>query len=303
MEPGLYMVATPIGNLEDLSPRARSILAAADVIACEDTRHSARLLAAFGIGRKRLVAVHEHNEIETSALLVREAAAQGHTIAYVSDAGTPGVSDPGAVLCAEAHRQGMKVYSVSGPSALASCLSVCGFKSPFVLFSGFLPRRRAEKKGLIERAVRVAPCVFVFYESPRRIQQTVEDIQSFLSGAVRMCISRELSKVFESNRVTTVGEARACLLDEQLRGEFTVALELQGVHDVLSPNPSELGAENLTVQAAAAKALEMVAVGQSLRSAAQELTRSSPGLKSRDVYQAALQLGNLQREKGEGHEE
>lgn len=302
MEPGLYMVATPIGNLDDLSPRARAVLADADVVACEDTRHSARLLAACGIGRKRLVSVHEHNETGASSGLIGEALASGYALAYISDAGTPGVSDPGARLCEEAHHQGLKVFSVGGPSALASCLSVCGFKAPMVLFCGFMPRRAAEKQALFEKSLRVAPCVLVFYESPRRILQTIEEIQSILVPTVPVCICRELSKVFESNRVTTVGGARDCLLGEQVKGEFTIALELlQSESSLLEPQAFE-SADVLSLDAAAHKALQMCETGIPLRSASQQLARSVAHLRSRDVYQASLRLA-AQRKQGDSRDD
>lgn len=303
MEPGLYMVATPIGNLDDLSPRARAVLAEADLIACEDTRHSARLLAACGIGRKHLVSVHEHNETDASSSLIRETMTSGHALAYVSDAGTPGVSDPGARLCKEAHRQGLRVFSVGGPSALASCLSVCGFKEPMVLFCGFMPRRSAEKRALFEKALRVAPCVLVFYESPHRVLKTIEEIQAILAPTVPVCLSRELSKVYESNRVTTVGEARACLLGEQVKGEFTIAVELQKSESSLLEPIAYATSGDLSLDDAAHKALEMCETGIPLRSASQQLARSVQHLRSRDVYQAALQLAELRKHGGSRDDE
>ena len=181
MTPGvLFVVATPIGNLADASPRALETLRSADLVACEDTRTTRTLLARHGIST-RTVALHEHNERRAAAGLI-DALREGKSIALVSDAGTPALSDPGAWLVREAHRAGVRVSPIPGPSAAAAAISVSGFAAPSFLFAGFLPATRSARRKALE-ALDV-PWPVVFYEAPHRIADTLADLaERFLRQA------------------------------------------------------------------------------------------------------------------------
>jgi 16S rRNA (cytidine1402-2'-O)-methyltransferase len=220
----LHIVATPIGNLSDLSPRARTVLAGVDVVAAEDTRHSGQLLQHFGI-QARLVALHEHNEAQQSQALLVELQA-GASVALVSDAGTPAVSDPGSRLVALAHAHGIPVLAVAGPSALTAAISVAGLGALPISFHGFLPARsRARRQAL--SALAHAPGTLVFYEAPHRIREMVGDLAQAFDPARVVVLARELTKRFESVHRCSVAAAPAWLDadSDHLRGEFVVVVE------------------------------------------------------------------------------
>lgn len=218
----LYVVATPIGNLSDLSPRAREVLAAADLVACEDTRTTRPLLAAHGITAKT-VALHEHNERVAGARLV-EALAAGKTIALVSDAGTPAISDPGALVVEAAHRAGIRVVPVPGPNAAMAAYCASGFLADRFLFAGFLPASgSARRKSL---AALDAACPVIFYEAPHRILETVEDLAAAFGATRELVIARELTKKFEEIVRLPLGGAKAWIEGNAHRqqGEFVLVL-------------------------------------------------------------------------------
>ncbi len=181
----LHVVATPIGNLRDIGLRALDVLRSADLIAAEDTRTTQHLLAAHGI-QARLVAVHEHNERGAAARLI-EALRGGRSVAYVSDAGTPGISDPGARLVAAVRAAGLPVTPIPGPSAVAAALSVAGIDGPW-LFVGFLPNKTAARRKTL-RSYAAWPCALVLYEAPHRVQATVGDLLAALDGARTLLIA------------------------------------------------------------------------------------------------------------------
>lgn len=220
----LYVVATPIGNLRDVTLRALDVLAAVDLIAAEDTRVTARLLAHHGIDRPTL-AVHEHNE-QRAADQVIAALAAGRSVALVSDAGTPGVSDPGAAVVAAVRAAGHRVVVVPGPSALAAAWSVAGFAGTQLHFCGFLPARAGERNRAIESVAGLG-CALVFYEAPHRIVECVRALAQGLGGKRRIVIARELTKLFESVHATTLGEAGDWLEADadRRRGEFVLVVE------------------------------------------------------------------------------
>jgi len=191
----LVVVATPIGNLGDLSPRAAEALAAADVIACEDTRRSRKLLTAAGIAGKRLVAVHEHNEAEQAAQLV-ELIRGGSRVALVTDAGTPAVSDPGERVVAAAAAAGLPVEVVPGPSALLAALVVSGLPTERFVFEGFLPRKGGERTARLA-TVAAEPRTVVLYEAPHRVAATLRDLAGACGGDRRVAVARELTKLHE----------------------------------------------------------------------------------------------------------
>ena len=224
MSPGtLFVVATPIGNLADASPRSIETLKSVDLIACEDTRTTRTLLARYGIAT-RAVALHEHNERRAAAGLV-EALRDGKSVALVSDAGTPALSDPGAWLVAEAHRAGIRVTPLPGPSAAAAALSVSGFAAERFLFAGFLPAGRSARRKALE-ALEV-PWPVVIYEAPHRIGETLADLAQRFGDERQILIGRELTKKFEEVARLTLGEAAAWLAAhaQRAQGEFVLVLE------------------------------------------------------------------------------
>ena len=217
----LYVIATPIGNLSDLSPRARETLAAVDCVAAEDTRRTGRLLASLGI-QADLVSYHDHNESgRTSQLLNR--LAKGEDIGLVSDAGTPLISDPGYRLVKEASDAGFAVVPIVGPSAVIAALSVCGLPVSAFTFIGFLPRKGINKS---VEALRNDRRTLVFYESPNRITDTLA-LFAEVFGANRLaCVGRELTKLHEQVTRGTLTELHQALVagDVPSRGEFVVVV-------------------------------------------------------------------------------
>jgi len=219
----LYVVATPIGNLADASPRALDTLRSVDLVACEDTRTTRTLLARHGIAT-RSVALHEHNERRASAGLI-EALRAGKSIALVSDAGTPALSDPGAWLVREAHRAGIRVSPLPGPSAAAAAISVAGFAAAQFLFAGFLPATRAARRKALQALD--LPWPVVFYEAPHRIAETLGDLAERFGPARELAICRELTKKFEEVARLPLGAAAGWLAEraERSQGEFVLVLE------------------------------------------------------------------------------
>lgn len=217
----LYVVATPIGNLDDMSARAQRVLREVALIAAEDTRHSSRLMQHFGIATP-LVACHEHNEREHGSRFVDRLLA-GDDVALVSDAGTPLISDPGYHLVRQARAAGVKVVPVPGACALISALSVAGLPSDRFVFEGFLPAKAAGRRGRLE-AVREEVRTLIFYEAPHRIAECLEDMRAVFGGDRQAVLARELTKTFE----TVKGLPLAQLSDwvaadsNQQRGECVV---------------------------------------------------------------------------------
>ena len=218
----LYVVATPIGNLSDASPRAMETLAACGLIACEDTRVARTLLARHGIST-RLVALHAHNERAATAKLI-QALVEGFDVAIVSDAGTPGISDPGAWLVSEAHRTGVRVSPVPGPSAVAAAYSAAGFSSPQFFFAGFLPASGAARREALGTLRLAYPAVL--YEAPHRILKTLDDLAVLLGPDREVAIGRELTKKFEEFVRLPLGQAKAWVEADPHRqqGEFVLVL-------------------------------------------------------------------------------
>jgi len=218
----LYVVATPIGNLADASPRALETLRQADVVVCEDTRTTRTLLARHGIERATR-ALHAHNERAAGAELLAELRA-GRSVALVSDAGTPGVSDPGALLVEAAHRAGVRVVPVPGPSAAVAAYSAAGFAADRFLFVGFLPPKAAARRKVLE-ALDV-PWPVIVYEAPHRVLACVEDLLARFGGEREIVIAREITKKFEEVARLPLAGAPAWLQADAHRrqGEFVLVL-------------------------------------------------------------------------------
>lgn len=217
----LYVVATPIGNLDDLSPRAARTLASVDVVAAEDTRHSGRLLSHLGI-QKRMVALHDHNEKDRAAGILTELQA-GRDVALISDAGTPLISDPGYVLVREARAAGHRVSPIPGPCALVTALSVAGLPTDRFLYVGFLPAKRSGRRASLE-VLSSEVATLVFYESPHRIMESVRDIADVLGSDREIVLGREITKTFETFYSGSVADVLAELERDPHgnRGEFVV---------------------------------------------------------------------------------
>jgi 16S rRNA (cytidine1402-2'-O)-methyltransferase len=221
----LYVVATPIGNLKDVTLRALEVLRQVDVIAAEDTRVTARLLDHYGIASRKLIALHEHNERRTAPHLI-ELLAAGRSVALVSDAGTPAFSDPGARLVGAVRDAGYPIVPIPGPNAAAAALSVSGFAGPRFLFCGFLPAKAGERRSALDE-LGALPCMLVFYEAPHRVVQTLGDLAATLGGKRRVVIARELTKRFETLHVCDLDEAVTWVsanADRQ-RGEFVLIVD------------------------------------------------------------------------------
>ncbi len=220
----LYVVATPIGNLQDISARALDVLRSVALIAAEDTRHSRNLLSHYGIGTP-LLAVHEHNEREVTDRLLQRLSG-GEDIALVSDAGTPLISDPGFYLVRAARRQDLRVVPVPGPSALLAALSVAGLPSDRFAFEGFLPSKQAARRQRLQ-GLAAATATLVFYESSHRICDSLRDMADCLGGAREATVARELTKTFE----TVMHGSLDALIEQvavdpnQQKGEFVVLVQ------------------------------------------------------------------------------
>lgn len=274
----LYIVATPIGNLDDLSARASNVLAKVDVIAAEDTRHSGRLLQHLGL-QKRLIALHDHNEkIRTGSLLDELAA--GRSVALVSDAGTPLISDPGYVLVREARKRGFVVSPIPGPCALVTALSAAGLPTNRFLFVGFLPAKRSGRRATLEELHKES-ATLVFYESPHRILDAMRDIAGVLGETRDIVLGRELTKTFETFYSGEVSQVLAALESDPhgTKGEFVVM-----VHGARVAGDDE-GAEAVDVDRLLGLLLAELPVKKVARMAA-ELT----GRSKNELYQRALEL-------------
>ena len=278
LEPALYVVATPIGNLRDITLRALDVLAAADVLAAEDTRNTAHLLTHYGISANRLIAVHQHNERGAAEKIIALLQA-GQSVAFVSDAGTPAVSDPGALLVQAVRTAGLRVIPIPGPSAAIAALSSSGLNDPHFYFYGFLPNKSAARRTAL-RSLISYPCTLVFYEAPHRIVECVADLCAVLGGERQIVLAREISKLFETIHSCTLCEAGAWLESDsnQQRGEFVVLVS------GAIPQPG-LSLETLGTLT---KLLEELPLKQAV-----QLAAKITGANRNELYQQALKIKDL----------
>ena len=275
LEPALYVVATPIGNLRDITLRALEVLAAADVIAAEDTRNTSHLLTHHSISANRLMAVHQHNERgaaeKTIALLQA-----GQSVAFVSDAGTPAVSDPGVLLVQAVLAAGLRVIPIPGASAAVAALSASGLSEAHFLFYGFLPNKSAARRSALQSLIS-HPYTLVFYEAPHRILECVADLCAVLGGERQIVLAREITKLFETIHSCALHDAEAWLQSDsnQQRGEFVVL--------VSGAVPQEgLSVETLNT-------LSLLLEELPLKQAVQLAAKIS-GANRNELYQRALEL-------------
>ncbi|MET0217061.1 MAG: 16S rRNA (cytidine(1402)-2'-O)-methyltransferase [Burkholderiales bacterium] len=237
--PRLYVVATPIGNLRDVTIRALEVLADADVIAAEDTRVTRKLLHHHGIHGK-LIPAHEHNERRAAERIVA-LLQEGKTVALVTDAGTPGISDPGTPIVAAARAAGFEVTPVPGANAATAALSAAGRAADRFLFYGFLPSRQAARRRELDQ-LRLLPYLFVFYEAPHRVRETLADLRDVLGACREVTIAREITKQFESFHTCPLGEAEQWVAADPNRekGEFVLLVEGAAT----APDVDEMRAEH-----------------------------------------------------------
>lgn len=271
----LYVVATPIGNLEDISARALRVLREVSLIAAEDTRHSSRLLAHFGI-QTPLAACHEHNERDEGGRFIGRLLA-GEDVALISDAGTPLISDPGYHLVRQARAAGVAVVPVPGACALIAALSAAGLPSDRFIFEGFLPARAAARRARLE-ALKEEPRTLIFYEAPHRILESLGDFRDVFGGDRTAVLGRELTKAFETLKGLPLDELRAWVEADsnQQRGECVVLVE--GWH---APQ------DESAVNAEALRVLDLLLAEMPLKRAA-AIAAEITGVRKNLLYQAAL---------------
>jgi 16S rRNA (cytidine1402-2'-O)-methyltransferase len=219
----LVLVATPIGNLGDLSPRAVETLQGAALILCEDTRHSGKLLSHAGVSGVRLAICNEHTEVERSREVL-ELLATNATVALITDAGTPGISDPGSRLVHAAVEAGQTVSAIPGPAAFVMALVISGFDTSRFVFEGFLPRSGRERADRIA-AIATETRTIVLYEAPHRVARTIADLQATCGDSRRVAMARELTKIYETVWRGSMADAAARLAVEPPRGEYVIVVE------------------------------------------------------------------------------
>jgi len=284
LEGGLYFVATPIGTARDITLRALDILASADVLTAEDTRSMRRLMDIHGIalGDRPLMSYHDHNGARARPRLMQYLA-EGRSVAYASEAGTPLIADPGYDLSIEAATAGYLVTSAPGPTAIATALTLAGLPTDKFLFAGFLPNSKSARISAIE-TLREVPATLVFYESPKRIGAMLLDCQSVL-GDRKAAVCRELTKKFEEIRRGTLGELAFGMKEKPVKGEIVVVIDRAGQSTV---NPSDLAAD-------LRDALSRMTVRD-----ASDVVAGAHGLPRRKVYQLALGLDRDNEQADDG---
>jgi 16S rRNA (cytidine1402-2'-O)-methyltransferase len=272
----LYVVATPIGNLGDLGPRAREVLASVALIAAEDTRHTGQLMHAFGIGTP-LISLHEHNETaRIGEILAR--LGKGEAVALVSDAGTPLISDPGFGLVERARAAAIPVIAVPGPCAAIAALSIAGLPARRFIFEGFLPAKTAARRAQLEGLVS-QPYTLVFYEAPHRLEETLEDMAQLFGAERPAVIARELTKHFESVYTGTLEQLRVRAQQDEnmIRGELVIIVG--GAAD-----------RARTATSVDAEELLRALIAELPPAQAAKIAARVTGLKRSDLYERALEL-------------
>lgn len=277
----LYVVATPIGNLNDMTLRAIDTLKEVSYILCEDTRTSLKLLDHFDI-KNKLVSYHKFNEMEKVDRIINDLKS-GLDIALISDAGTPCISDPGNILVKRARQEDIKVLGVGGISALVTALSVCGVNTDKFTFYGFFPRETKDKNKLVKEIESSFVNTFVFYESPKRIVKTLEFL-SLKLGNVKVSVFKELTKIHEKNYYGLINDVILSLKEDVKTslGEYTFIIEKEG--RILEK--SDISVEALLVN-------EMIKENLSLRDATNKLNNDLDDVSKKDIYNAGLNLKKL----------
>jgi 16S rRNA (cytidine1402-2'-O)-methyltransferase len=283
-KPTLYVVATPIGNLKDVTLRALDVLKEVDVIAAEDTRVTSRLLNHYGITARKLIALHEHNE-QRSVPRVLALLEGGSSVALTSDAGTPAFSDPGARLIKAVREAGHPVVPIPGPNAAATALSASGLAGPQFVFYGFLPAKTGERQKALH-ALAAYPFMLVFYEAPHRVMETVRDLSEILGGNRKLVIARELTKLFESVHACPLSDAEEWLAGDgdRVKGEFVLLVE--GARGDADAGLAE-----------ATRILELLLEELPLKQAS-ALTATITGVRKNELYALALEMKRENQDPG-----
>ncbi len=278
LECALYVVATPIGNLRDISLRALDILTSADTVAAEDTRNTSHLLTHYAISANRLLALHQHNE-RGAAEKVITLLQQGQSVVLVTDAGTPAVSDPGAVLVEAVQKAKFRVIPIPGACAVVAALSASGLSAPHFLFCGFLPNKSAARRTVLQDLIE-HPYSLVFYEAPHRILESVADLQAVFGDDREIVLAREITKLFENFHRCRLGAALDWLKSDSnnQRGEFVL---------LVAGAQSRLDALSHEVE----KTLFLLLEELPLKQAVQLAAKITGGNKN-ELYQRALELKN-----------
>jgi len=274
LAPGLHFVATPIGTARDITLRALDVLASADVIAAEDTRTTRHLMELHGVvlGERRLIAYHDHNGAAVRPGLLAMMA-EGRSVAYASDAGTPLVADPGFALARDAIAAGLAVTGAPGPSAVTAALMIGGLPTDRFLFAGFLPPAQGARRKVLEELGRT-PATLVFFESAKRLLPSLRDMGAMLGEARQIAVCRELTKRFEEVRRGMAGELVAHYQATPAKGEVVILIDR-----------SRIGASPEEMKAALRDAMAHQSLKDAARAVADDL-----GLARREVYQAALAM-------------
>ena len=271
----LYIVPTPIGNLEDITLRALRVLKDVDLIAAEDTRHTQQLLTHYGI-KTSLTSYHEHNE-RTKAQTLVERIKNGANIAVVSDAGTPAISDPGFRLVVEAIRAGVEIVPLPGASALVTVLSASGLPTDRFLFEGFLPAKKSARTAKLQ-GLREISATLVFYEAPHRLGETLSAVQQIL-GDRQIVVAREVSKIHEEFLRGSVSEVIERLADREVKGEITIVIR------------GSAGGAQISQQQLKAEIGQLSRAGTGVKEIA-EMLGDRYGLSKREVYRLVLEIKN-----------
>ena len=274
----LYLVPTPIGNLGDISPRAKKTLAEADFIAAEDTRVSLKLLNHLEL-KKPLVSYYEHNKNESGPRIVERLLA-GESCALVTDAGSPAISDPGEDLVKQCAAAGIPVCAIPGPCAAVTALSVSGLPTGRFCFEGFLSTNKKSRREHLD-SLKSERRTMIFYEAPHKLQNTLKDLTDAFGPERRISLCRELTKLHEQILRMTLGEALAYYTENDPRGEYVLILE----------GAAEASEEALTLEDAVSLALERIASGASKKDAVREVSRET-GFPKNALYDAVLRMQN-----------
>lgn len=276
----LYVVATPIGNMGDMSPRALEILSSVSMIAAEDTRVSGVMLDRFGIN-KPLVSYHKFNEKEKSSQIIEKLKDDGFDVAIVTDAGTPCVSDPGSILVKRAIEEGINVIGIPGASAVTLALSVSGFDTTSFTFYGFFPRNKKEQDVFCNKIKNDSSVCAVFYEAPKRIKKTLEFLAEYFFDE-EICLCNDLTKKFERIYRGNIREVLTCLEDNEKfdLGEYAVVLQKNSFKEESTTDTEDISLE--------ARIFDQVIQGKSIREAVDVLSKS--GYNRNDAYSAGLNV-------------
>ncbi|MEE1312761.1 MAG: 16S rRNA (cytidine(1402)-2'-O)-methyltransferase [Lachnospiraceae bacterium] len=275
----LYLCATPIGNLEDITLRVLNVLKEVDVIAAEDTRHSIKLLNHFGI-KTKLTSYHEYNKVDKAVYLVRQMQ-EGVNVALVTDAGTPGISDPGEELVRQCHEAGIKVTSLPGACACITALTISGLPTRRFCFEAFLPTDKKERKAVLNQ-LKTETRTIILYEAPHRLKKTLKELRMELGNrTVTLC--RELTKCHEDYKKMTLEELMDYYQEEEVRGECVLVIE--GVTFQQLEEEEQKSWESISVEEHMER---YVSKGMSKKDAMKQVAKDR-GVSKRDIYQALLQ--------------